>query len=318
MGAGMTKTGPSAEIVEIATGLRFPEGPIALPDGDVLLVEIERATLTRIAASGDTTVVAHLGGGPNGAAIGPDGACYVCNNGGFRWTGDALFPLRPAGQAEDYRGGGIQRVDLATGAFHTLYSSVDGRNLSAPNDIVFDRQGGFWFTDPGTRRARQEDRGAVYYATIDGRFITEVVFPMQHPNGIGLSPDERTLYVSETQTGRVWAFDITGTGQVARNGEYPNGGTLLAGLPGFELLDSLALDSAGNVCVASPYRGAIVVISAAGEVLRYVEMPDRLPTNICFGGPDLKTAYATLCQTGTLVRLAWPGAGLPLNFLNVT
>ena len=139
---------------------------------------------------------------------------------------------------------------------------------------------------------------------------------MQNLNGVGLSLDERTLYVSETQTGRVWAFDITATGRVAKKRDYPNGAALLAGLPGFELLDSMALDSAGNVCVASPYRGAIVVISAAGQVLRYVEMPDRLPTNICFGGPDLKTAYVTLCQKGTLARLAWPVPGLPLNFLN--
>ncbi len=306
----------AAGIVEITDGLRFPEGPIALPDGDVLLVEIARGTLTRVSPSGAKSVVAELGGGPNGAAIGPDGACYVCNNGGFRWSGDTLFSLRPAGQAEDYRGGSIQRVDLKTGAFHTLYSSVNGRSLSAPNDIVFDRQGGFWFTDPGTRRARDEDRGALYYATIDGNSVTEVVFPMQHPNGVGLSPDEKTLYVSETQTGRVWAFDITGAGQVARTHDYPNGGRLLAGLPGFELLDSLAVDSAGNVCVASPYRGAIVVITPAGQVLRYVEMPDRLPTNICFGGPSLKSAYVTLCQKGTLARFEWPLPGLPLNFLN--
>lgn len=311
----MERVEPEGGVVEVATGLRFPEGPIALPDGNVLLVEIARGTLTRVTPSGSTTVVAQLGGGPNGAAIGPDGACYVCNNGGFRWQEDE-FGLRPAGQAEDYSGGSIQRVDLKTGAFRTLYSSADGRRLSAPNDIVFDRQGGFWFSDPGTRRARQEDRGAVYYATIDGSYITEAIFPMQHPNGVGLSPDEHTLYVSETQTGRVWAFGISGRGKVTKTREYPNGGALLTGLPGFELLDSLALDNAGNVCVASPYRGAIVVISPAGQVLRYVEMPDRLPTNICFGGADLKIAYVTLCQKGTLGRLPWPVPGLPLNFLN--
>ena len=314
----MQRNDAAPRVVEIATGLQFPEGPIALPGGDVLLVEIARGTLTRVSASGLKTVVADLGGGPNGAALGPDGACYVCNNGGFRWGSDKLFSLRPTGQAENYAGGSIQRVDLKTGAFRTLYSSVNGRPLSAPNDIVFDRQGGFWFTDPGTKRSREEDRGAVYYATIDGKFISEGIFPMQHPNGVGLSPDERTLYVSETQTGRVWAFDITGTGQVTKRHDFPNGGSLLAGLPGFELLDSLAVDGSGNVCVASPYRGAIVVISPVGGVLRYVEMPDRLPTNICFGGADLKTAYVTLCQKGTLVRLPWPEGGLPLNFLNTT
>ena len=70
---------------EIASGLKFPEGPIALPNGDILLVEIARQTLSRITADGTVVVVAETGGGPNGAAIGPDGRCYLCNNGGFRW-----------------------------------------------------------------------------------------------------------------------------------------------------------------------------------------------------------------------------------------
>lgn len=304
------------DLVEVTTGLRFPEGPVALPGGDVLVVEIARGTLTRVGPGGGKTIVAELGGGPNGAAIGPDGACYVCNNGGFKWHEDD-FGLRPAGQADDYQGGSIQRVDLRTGRFETLYTHCGAHRLCGPNDIVFDRQGGFWFTDPGKRRARDEDRGGVYYASADGKFIREAIYPLNHPNGIGLSADERTLYLSETQTGRVWAYDITGPGQVRLTRDYPNGGRLLAGLPGFELLDSLKVDSAGNVCVASPYGDAIVVVSPdGGQAPRYVTMPDRIPTNICFGGPDLKTVYATLCQRGRLVRFGWPVAGLPLNFLN--
>ena len=82
-----------------------------------------------------------------------------------------MFSLRPTGQAEDFTGGSIQRVNLKTGAFQTLYSSVDGRYLSAPNDILFDWQGGFWFTDPGTRRARQEDRGALCFRDPDRRSL---------------------------------------------------------------------------------------------------------------------------------------------------
>ena len=67
----------------IADGLQFPEGPIAMPDGSVIVVEIARGTLTRVLLDGRKEVIADTGGGPNGAAIGPDGACYVCNNGGF-------------------------------------------------------------------------------------------------------------------------------------------------------------------------------------------------------------------------------------------
>ena len=90
----------------IATGLRFPEGPIAMPDGTVVLVEIERRTLSRVHADGKIEVIAQLGGGPNGAALGPDGAVYVCNNGGLRFHEDK-HGLRPTAQADDYSGGRI-------------------------------------------------------------------------------------------------------------------------------------------------------------------------------------------------------------------
>ena len=71
------------ELREITSGLRFPEGPIAMPDGSILLVEIAAGCLTRVAADGTKSLVAETGGGPNGLAIGPDGRCYVCNNGGM-------------------------------------------------------------------------------------------------------------------------------------------------------------------------------------------------------------------------------------------
>ena len=129
------------KIREIASGLQFPEGPVALDDGSVLLVEIARGTLSRVTPDGRITVVADLGGGPNGAAIGPDGAVYVCNNGGFRWHTEADGTHRPVGQAEDYSGGRIERVDLATGRSERLYEAVDGLGLRGPNDIVFDAHG---------------------------------------------------------------------------------------------------------------------------------------------------------------------------------
>ena len=99
---------------EITSGLRFPEGPIAMPDGSVILVEIERQTLTRVLPDGSQEIIAKTGGGPNGAAMGPDGKCYICNNGGFNWgTDDGI--LHTIGASDDYVTGSIQRVDLETG-----------------------------------------------------------------------------------------------------------------------------------------------------------------------------------------------------------
>ena len=125
----------------LAHGLRFPEGPVAMADGSVILVEIARGTVTRVVPDGTTSVVATTGGGPNGAAIGPDGALYVCNNGGFAWRTVAGL-LCPGQQPPDYEGGRIERVDLKTGAVRVLYERCDGLPLRGPNDIVFDTNGG--------------------------------------------------------------------------------------------------------------------------------------------------------------------------------
>lgn len=189
----------------VATGLRFPEGPIAMPDGSVLLVEIERGTLSRVHPNGEVQVVADLGGGPNGAAIGPDGCCYICNSGGFGWV-DLDGQLFPNGVAEDYVGGRIERVDLATGEFERVYDSCDGHSLEGPNDIVFDRAGGFWFSDTGKIYQRKTTRGGIYHAAIDGTQIRETLYPAEYPNGIALSPDEKTLYFCEALNGRLWGF----------------------------------------------------------------------------------------------------------------
>ncbi|HKM63311.1 MAG TPA: SMP-30/gluconolactonase/LRE family protein, partial [Acidisphaera sp.] len=209
---------------EIASGLRFPEGPVAMRDGSVLLVEIERGTLLRVQPDGSKHVIARLGGGPNSAAIGPDGKCYVCNNGGFKWTDDETG-LRPILQADDYSGGRIERVDLGTGAVETLYTASDQAQLRGPNDLVFDRHGGFYFTDLGKARHRDLDRGAVCYARADGSLIREVAFPMFTPNGVGLSPDGATLYVAETEPARLWAFDLAEPGEIRRQPwPSPHGG----------------------------------------------------------------------------------------------
>lgn len=295
----------------IAEELRFPEGPIAMDDGSVIVVEIARGTLSRVTAAGDIEVIAELRSGPNGAAIGPDGHCYVCNNGGMIFHESSAGLLYPGGQPEDYIGGQIQRVDLDTGAFETLYDSCDGIGLRGPNDIVFDADGGLWFTDHGKIRDRERDVTGVFYAKADGTFIEEAIFPLEGPNGIGLSPDEKTLYVAETVPGRTWAFDIAEPGKID-----PRSKRMLALMPDYHLFDSLAIDAEGNVCVATIINGGITVHSPAGDAVKHVPMPDRITTNICFGGKHLKTAYITLSTTGKLAAMEWETPGLALNFLN--
>ena len=301
---------------EITSGLQFPEGPVAMADGSVILVEIRSAKLTRVAADGTKTTIAQMTGGPNGAARGPDGKIYVCNNGGFNWTDDATHGTRPTGQATDYSGGRIERVDIATGKIETLYTACDGHPLRGPNDLVFDAHGGFYFTDLGKTRARDLDRGGVYYAKADGSLIKEIAFPAITANGCSLSPDGRILYFVETESARLWAMDVVAPGEVRREPwPSPHGGRLVAQVGGaFQRFDSMAVDGNGNICIATLMNGGITVVSPDGSSIRHIPMPDVYTTNICFGGSDLRTAFVTLSGPGQLVSFQWDRPGLKLNY----
>jgi gluconolactonase len=298
-----------------ADGLAFPEGPVVLADGSVLVVEMLGARLTRIAPDGGKTIAAETGGGPNGAAMGPDGRCWITNNGGYASV-EVNGMLLPADAPLDTPAGSIQAVDLATGKVEAVYGAGPSEPLWGPNDLVFDAHGGFWFTDFGRNRGRVRTRGAVYYALADGSRIVEAIFPLDSPNGIGLSPDEKTLYVADTFPSQVLSFALSAPGKIDRaGGQMPNGARIVGRAGPGEALDSLAVDSAGNVCVASPGIGAILVFSPEGGEPERIATHDFLTTNIAFGGPDLSTAYITLGATGRLVTLPWPRPGLRLNCL---
>ena len=139
-----------------------------MSDGSVIVTEIARGTITRVGADGATDVVAETGGGPNGAAMGPDGKLYVCNNGKAFDYVDMDGMMLPVQPPSNYEGGRIERVDIDSGEVEVLYTECDGRPLRAPNDIVFDAHGGFWFTDHGLREERTSDRTGVFYAKPDG------------------------------------------------------------------------------------------------------------------------------------------------------
>ena len=294
----------------IAAGLEFPEGPVVMPDGSIVLVEIKRGTITRVDPDdGSVDVVAQPGGGPNGAAIGPDGALYVCNNGGFEW-GEARGLTIPGLVADDYSSGRIERVDLETGAVEVVYADVDGVPLKGPNDLMFDSTGGFWFTDHGKMRARTRDRGGLYYGKADGSSVREIAFPLDGPNGVGLSPQQDRVYVAETHQGSLLYWELDGPGELAGS---PHG-RFLARPAGRKLFDSLAIDAEGNVSMATIQTGGISTFTPDGEELDFFAVDDPLCTNICFGGADMKTAFITLSGTGKLIRADWPRPGLVLPY----
>lgn len=301
----------SLNVERVASGLLLPEGPVALRDGSVLFVEVGRGTLSRLGADGAVTVVSELGGGPNGVAIGPDGAAYVCNNGGGFAASLEGGELRLTHALGTYIGGMIQRVDLASGEARVLYAECDGEKLLAPNDLVFDRFGAIWFTDFGLIGRKRKTFGGIFHANPDGTQIKAARKGLLSPNGIGLSPDGRWVYWADTMTARLWRAEILGPGILADYGEAP--GECICTVPGYQMLDSLAVEADGRVCIASTVRGGIMAITPEGEV-EYFPIADDKVTNICFGGEDNRDVWITAAAKGELLRARWPRPGLALAY----
>ena len=276
--------------IEVARFRNFAEGIVFDASGYAYVSH--GRVISRIAPDGKRSVWAETGA-PGGHKILPDGSHLVC----------------------DASRRAILRLDAQGKILGAIASGGDGKPLVEPNDLTLDPKGGFYFTDLGKRYARNRDHGGLYYALPDGSKIVELVHPMLSPNGVGLSPDEKTVYVADTETSRLFAFDIVEPG-VLRKEPFPAPytGRLVCGLPGFQRFDSLAVEASGNIAVATLITGHITVIAPSGNVVRQVKMPDVYPTNICFGGRDMKTAYITLSGSGQLAAMDWPEPGLRLNF----
>jgi gluconolactonase len=295
--------------VTLAEGLLFAEGPVVTSGGGLLCVEVLAGQLTGISPDGETRLVAHVGLGPNGAAIGPDGRCYIANNGGLSPADLACLAAGIDSDLSTPPTGCIQVVDLETGAFDTLYDSCEGTPLIAPNDLVFDQAGGFYFTDYGNLRRAAPERGRIYYALPDGSSIRDLGRDLERPNGIGISPSGDVLYVSETSSGRLWGFQIANPGVLGERQDVT--ADLVFHDPSLAM-DSLAVQADGGVCIACPHNDLVVRVSPSGAAERFA-VPAHGPSNICFGGTDMRTAYVTCLQAGAVLVAEWdvPGLRLP-------
>ncbi|MEO1188246.1 MAG: SMP-30/gluconolactonase/LRE family protein [Pseudomonadota bacterium] len=295
----------------VAEGLGFPEGPVWMQDGSIILVEIAKGCVTRIWGDGKSEIVAETGGGPNGAAIGPDGALWICNNGGFKYH-ERNGLLIPGHCPDDYSGGRIERIDLSTGKVERVLDTVEGHPLRGPNDLVFDRHGNLYFTDLGKSFPRHREVGGLFFLANGASEAVEVDHNHISPNGVGLSPDETVVYMADTMTARLWAFDLEAPGQ-AKSASPFNKGRVVAAMPSLQYFDSLAVAASGNICVATILNGGITTITPDGDH-SHAAFPDPFVTNICFGGEDLGDAWVTLSGTGKLAKCRWQEPGLKLNY----
>lgn len=274
-------TEPVVEGEIVASGLRFPEGPV-WRDGGVVLTEILGGVVSRWTEAGGVVPVASTGGGPNGAAVGPEGAIYVAQNGGMAGTRVTA---------------GIQRIGPA-GDVTMVVTSVDSLTLDRPNDLAFGPDGRLWFTEPRgeadpARNALPGRLFAVDPTTGTGELILELgpVFP----NGIAFLADGSLVW-TESFTRRVMHLGAGGP-------------QTLIELPERHAPDGLCVGADGRLYVASTYAHCVSVVED-GVVVERLVCGDGMVTNCCFGGTDL---YATDARRGTLWRFALGRAGLQLR-----
>lgn len=287
--------------VFLSGGHQFPEGPIVDKDGTLYICELARGTVTKITTDGESTVLAEMAGSPNGIAFGPDRAIYVCNGGG-RWV--------PRGSTDCSEGPGdhpglLQRLEL-DGSYITLISEIDGVPLNAPNDIVFDPEGNFYFTDPIWQVTQGNvEPGTICFSTLDGQ-AKRLHTGMAYPNGIALSPDAKTLIVAETYTAKLLAFAITAPGEIGKPREFA---TLRDGA----WPDGLCVDAEGRVITTGHGVAALQVFPPDGGAQEdEIPMEEPYATNICFGGEGFRQIYATHSGSGRIVSVEWKTPGLVL------
>jgi gluconolactonase len=303
-------------VQEIARDLLFPESPVVLGDGTILVSELAGGRVTRILPDGSHELVAQTGGGPNGIAVLPDGRLIVCQNGGASW-GTAPWPhelpgcvqlFLPVGPPDEPVDPQLQLVET-TGRVSSLtatFRALDGRvlPLARPSDICLDDDGGYWVTDGSPAHGRTRTLTGVLYGTVDGD-LREVIFPLEMPNGIALSPDGARLYVTETRTRRVWSFDVGGPGRIDGGRGFatvPSGGPL-----NFGGADGVCVDDAGHVIVSTIGAGGITVFAADGTLVAAIPMDDPMTSNVAFDRAG-RRLVVTLASTGRVVSIDWPDA----------
>lgn len=276
--------------LEVATTVAFTEGPTVARDGTVYFTETTGERIMRLAPDGKLSVYREKSNGANGLLLDPEGRLVACE-------GNRANPR-------------VTRTNVATGAIEVLAAEWQGQKFTAPNDVTIDGAGRLYFTDlPG---------GAVYRIDAPGKVERILAAPeIQRPNGIQISPDNRTLYLVEAnqQPGGarlIRAYDLSPEGRPSRmrvHYDFKRGRSA----------DGMSIDTAGNLYLSAGLnrpRGTsetldtkcgIHVVSPQGKLLRFIPVPEDTITNNAFGGPDMKTLYITAGKTLFKIRVDIPG-----------
>jgi len=287
--------------VEVATTVAFTEGPAADRDGNVYFTDIINQRIMKLSADGVLTIYREKSNVANGLLIDPQGRLIACEGAPFERPGAKL-----TGKPQ------VTRTDLKTGTTEVLADSYEGKPLIGPNDVTIDGKGRLYFTEL--------NGAAVYRIDAPGKLVRILGAPdIQRPNGIQVSPDDRTLYLVESNQAQ-------GGARLIRRYDLQPDGTVRNMRVHYDFApgrsaDGMSIDTQGNLYASAgmnQLRGSaetldtktgVYVISPEGKLVRFIPIPEDFITNNAFGGPDMKSLYVTAGKTLYKVRVDI--AGLP-------
>jgi gluconolactonase len=276
--------GPVGKIVKLHTGFMFTEGPAADRNGNLYFSDIPAQRIYRVDAKGKLSTFREKSNRANGLKVNAKGEVVACE-----------------------MAGRVVAISSEGKKVRVLAEKYEGKRFNAPNDLVIDKGGGVYFTDPGFGAPQPLPQGktAVYYIAPGGK-VTRLIDNLGQPNGVVLSPDEKTLYVIPTGPAEMMAYRVEGPGKIGKGRVF----CTLRGKDGRKGTggDGATVDSKGNLYITSQI--GIQVFSPKGKFLGVIAFPEQ-PANVAFGGADRKTLYVTARTSLYTVRMEAKGHVFP-------
>lgn len=278
-----------------ADDLQRPEGPVALADGSIALVEGGRGCVTLIARDGRSRRAIATTGEPNGLTVDRDGVLWVA----------------------DTRPPALIRLEL-DGSFERVLTAFGDEPFVYPNDLCFGPDGMLYLTESGITDddlapggvfrsdwKTVELDGRVYRIDRNSLAIEQVAGGIRYANGLAFGPDD-ALYVAETLSGAILRYEANGRATLFGNVNDPAKPDVFRGP------DGMCFDVGGNLYVAVYGQGDVTVLDPQGDVVRRIETPGKQTTNACFGFGDSEELYVTEYELGVVERFDVGVKGLPL------
>lgn len=274
------KTGivaPGAELIQLADGFSFTEGPAADAAGNVFFTDQPNNKILKWSVDGKLSVFSESPGRANGLYFDKSGNLYACAD-----LNNELWEIAPSGNVT------------------VLVKDYQGKKLNGPNDLWVDPKGGVYFTDPfyqrdyWSRGPMEQDGQHVYYLTPDRGKLVRVVDDLQQPNGIIGTPDGRRLYIADIRGRKTYVYTINPDGTLGDKKLFADMGS-----------DGMTIDSEENIYLTGK---GVTVFNVKGEKIDYIEVPQKWTANVTFGGKDRSTLFITAMDSLYSIRTSVRGA----------